>query len=127
MQLEDKTNETNLYESKYNALKEENKKTKEIRDYYNTVSFPDEPLELIEQMFKHADKVAINAICGYLKHDNQEMIKNLAKTMNPENQAMLIAYKDGAIGRNEALIKKLETLKKDKFNDRLEGTEKVIR
>lgn len=97
MQLEDKTNEANLYEGKYNALKEENKKTKEIRDYYNTVSFPDEPLELIEQMFKHADKVAINAICGYLKHDNQEMIKNLAKTMNPENHAMLIAYKDGAI------------------------------
>ena len=127
MQLEDKTNEANLYEGKYNALKEENKKTKEIRDYYNTVSFPDEPLELIEQMFKHADKVAINAICGYLKHDNQEMIKNLAKTMNPENHAMLIAYKDGAIWRNEALIKKLETLKKDKFNDRLEGTEKVIR
>lgn len=120
-------------ESDYEDLELRHKRVRErwdnsenIRLYYETIGFPEAPLKTIEETLRNADKFTIRAIQEYLKADNQELIKNLAQVMNPSNQATLIAYKDGAIGRNEALIKRLESLKKDSFHDKLEGLSKPI-
>ena len=49
-------------------------------------------------------------------------MKNLARVTNSSNAANIIAYRDGAIGRNDALIERLSGIKQvDTYKDRIEG------
>ena len=124
--IEEEKKEKQEAEARYKALKERFNKLEEVREYYETIDMPSSPLKDIEENLKNSDKYTIRVIQEYLKIDNQEMVANLAGAMNIGNKAMVVAYKDGAIGRNKALIQKLETLKKDTFYDKLEGTKRVI-
>lgn len=88
---------------------------------YNLIDFPTMPLKEIEERIKIIDKATVYVIIEYLKLDNYELVKNLAKVTNSQNVANIIAYRDGAIGRNEALIERLSGIKTiDTFKDRIE-------
>jgi len=65
----------------------------------------------IESRLKLADKSTIQVIIEYLRTDSAALVENLAKVTNSSNASNLIAYRDGALGRNKALIEKLKTIK----------------
>lgn len=89
---------------------------------YNELEKPRFNLKEIEAQIKLIDKLWLRLICDYLKLDSYEIVKNLAWIVNKENVEQVIAYRDGALQRNEQLIKFLEkhTQEKDKY-DRLKG------
>lgn len=92
---------------------------------YNLIDFPKMPLKEIEERIKIIDRPTVEVIIEYLKLDNHELVKNLARVTNSENAGNIIAYRDGAIGRNDALIARLSGIKTiDTFKDRIEGKEK---
>lgn len=126
LSLEEANKEKDIMEERYISMKSKFDESKKYREYYEMIGFPSSPLKDIEETLKNVDKFTIKAIQEYLKADNQELIKNLAQTLNVGNQPMVIAYKDGAIGRNEALIKKLDSLGKDTFHDKLTGMNRVV-
>lgn len=93
-------------------------------DRYNVIDFPKMPLKEIEMKFKIIDKITVQVLIEYLKLDSYELVKNLARVTNSENASNIIAYRDGAIGRNEALIQRLSGFKTiDTWKDRLSGEE----
>jgi hypothetical protein len=68
-----------------------------------------------------ADEYTLNKLCEYLRLDSYELVKNLAKVTNKANTAEMIAYRDGALGRNDALLKTLSaSIKSRTFIDRKE-------
>lgn len=87
-------------------------KKPEERDY--TIEMPKLDIEEIKKALKLADEYTMETIIKYLKIDNYELIKNLAKTINKTNFAETSIYMDGALGRNEAMIKVLSQSIKDK-------------
>lgn len=92
---------------------------------YSLIDFPSMPLREIEERIKIIDKATVHVIIEYLKLDNYELVKNLAKVTNSENAGNIIAYRDGAIGRNDALISRLSGIKSiETYKDRIEGKEK---
>lgn len=68
---------------------------------YNLIDFPKMPLKEIESRIKIIDKITVQVIIEYLKLDSYELVKNLARRTNSENASNIIAYRDGALGRNE--------------------------
>jgi len=78
---------------------------------YNLIEFPWMVLAEIESRLKLADKSTIQVIIEYLRTDSAALVENLAKVTNSSNASNLIAYRDGALGRNKALIEKLKTIK----------------
>ena len=78
---------------------------------YNLIEFPSMVLAEIESRLKLADKSTIQVIIEYLRTDSAALVENLAKVTNSSNASNLIAYRDGALGRNKALIEKLKTIK----------------
>lgn len=76
---------------------------------------------------KSADQLTIMVIIEYLKLDSYKLVENLAKVTNSENASNIIAYRDGALGRNQALIERLQKLqKKPAFTNRIEGIQEEI-
>lgn len=47
------------------------------------------------------DRLITDTIIEYLRLDSYELVKNLAQVTNKENSSEIIAYRDGALGRNE--------------------------
>ena len=94
-------------------LKEKINLTKE-QPLYNEISKPELNLKQIEASMKLTDKFTLNQIIHYLKLDTFEIVKNIAGTMNKDNVSEVIAYRDWALQRNEALIKFLEKYAVDK-------------
>jgi hypothetical protein len=83
---------------------------------------PKTDLTTIRNALKTADSYILTSIIEYLKVDTYELVKNLAKVTNNGNAAETIAYRDGAIGRNEALSKLLSESNVDKsFVNRIKG------
>lgn len=88
------------------------------------------PKEEIEERLKVLTKSASIALIEYLKLDTYLLVQNLAQVTNKDNVSEVIAYRDGAIGRNNALIERLSKVawKNNEFFDRMEweikGTKK---
>ena len=92
---------------------------------YNRIEIPTEGLKEIEAKLKLCDKFTAGAIADYLVLDTYELVRNLAKTVNSQNAAEAIAYRDGAIARNDAVIKVLRSIgagKSDQFKNRITGS-----
>lgn len=95
--------------------------TKEV-EKYNAIELPTKGLERIEAELSLCDKFTANSIADYLVVDTYELVKNLAKTANASNAAEVIAYRDGAIARNDAVINVLRKIGKnesDEFKNRI--------
>ena len=90
---------------------------------YNEIQIPSKGLAQIESELKLCDKYTANAIAEYLEVDWYELVKNIAKTVNSANAAEVIAYRDGALSRNEATIKVLRKIGSASmdFKDRIRG------
>lgn len=89
---------------------------------YNLIEFPSMPLKEIETRLKLIDRITVKVIVEYLKLDQYELVKNLAKIMNDWNVANVIAYRDWALSRIQALIDRLQSLPtSDSFADRIAG------
>ena len=54
------------------------------------------------------DKYTMEYLIEYLKSDNYELIKNLGAIINKDNVSEVYQYREGALSRNEALIKILK-------------------
>lgn len=107
-------------EERIDRLKSQVANTQEPPEY--TIEMPEIDVEEIKKALKLADSFTMETIVQYLKLDNYELVKNLAKITNKENVSETIAYRDGAIGRNEALIKVLsEAIKSKTFINRVKG------
>ena len=94
---------------------------------YNELESPKVSLKDIKDTLKFADKFTLWQIIEYLKIDSFEIVKNLAKVTNSGNASEIIAYRDGALSRNQALIDLLSerTAQKDTYIDRKLGLEKI--
>ena len=109
------------YKVNYDILKEEKEALETNKqDKYNSLEIP-KPLNEIETKLKACDKFTLVTIVEYLKLDSFELVKNLAKTTNKDNVSEVIAFRDGALSRDEALMDRLQKLadKQWLFTDRL--------
>ena len=96
------------------------------RETYNDIAIPSKGLKQIEAELKLCDKYTANAIADYLVLDSYELVRNLAKTANSSNASEVIAYRDGALSRNEAAITVLRKIgaKEPEFKDRIRGEQR---
>lgn len=92
-------------------LKEAQEELTKKEDLYNVIDLPTTTLKEIEIKLKMVDKITITVIIEYLKLDAYELVKNLAKVTSSENASNIIAYRDWALSRIQALIEKLSSLK----------------
>ena len=81
---------------------------------YNEISEPTLNIKQIEASMKLTDKFTLNQIIHYLKLDTFELVKNIAWIVNKDNVSEIIAYRDGALQRNESLIKFLSKFANEK-------------
>jgi hypothetical protein len=81
------------------------------------IEYVESSAEELRNALKLADAGTVAIIVEYLKKDTFELVKNLASVTNSENAATIIAYRDGAISRNDALIKTLGQVKKETFTN----------
>lgn len=73
------------------------------------------------------DKETMWWIIDYLRLDSFKLIQWIARTINKDNASEVIAYRDGAIGRNEALINLLSEMTQTKeYYDKLKQEKKEI-
>ena len=94
---------------------------------YNEIEKPKYKLADLEKSLQLADKFTMRQISEYLKLDSYELVKNMAKIMNKDNASEVMAHRDGALQRNENLIKILEKLTVEKtFQDKFTGQKKTI-
>ena len=120
----DKEHQIESYKLYYDTIKEEKEELEERLNKkdnsYSKLNIPS-PLNEIEAKLKACDKFTLTTIVEYLKLDSFELVKNLAKVTNSTNTAEIIAYRDWALWRNEALMEKLKKLadKQWLFNDKL--------
>lgn len=92
-------------------LKEAQEELTKKEDLYNVIDLPTTTLKEIEIKLKMVDKITITVIIEYLKLDAYELVKNLAKVTSSENASNIIAYRDWALSRIQALIERLSSLK----------------
>jgi len=66
-------------------------------------------------------------IVDYLKLDSFELVQNMAKVINKDNASDSITYRDGALWRNEAMMKVLsESTTKKEYFDKLQQKKKTV-
>ena len=82
--------------------------------------------KLLEEKLHLVDPFSAEVICEYLKLDTYELVRKIAGTVNSENAAIVIAYRDGAVGRNHALINTLSKVKTKQFPDRRAGEMRTV-
>jgi len=117
-------------ESEISDLKRklENKNKESVDEKpYNEIDTPRFSLSELESTLKLADKYTMKQIAEYLRLDSYELVKNMAKIMNRDNASEVMAHRDGALQRNESLIRMLDKLSKEKtVHDRIKSETKVI-
>lgn len=82
---------------------------------------PQADLTDVKKSLAAADSFTASILLEYLKHDSYLIVKNLAKVTNNDNAAQSIAYRDGALSRNDAMAQLLSTVPKKDFKNRLTG------
>ena len=66
-------------------------------------------------------------IIDYLKLDSFELVQNMAKVINKDNASDSIAFRDGWLARNTALMNVLHGLSQDKkYYDKMKQTKKEV-
>lgn len=84
------------------------------------IGMPTIDTEELKKALKLADTFTLETIVQYIGNDTYEIVKNLAKVTNEGNAAAVIAYRDGALSRNDALMGTLkEAIKGKTYVDRL--------
>jgi len=66
---------------------------------------PNKTIHELQKSIQLWDKFTLDLIIDYLKLDTFEIVKKLATITNSTNASETIAYRDGALSRNEALMK----------------------
>jgi len=108
-------------------LEKKNKESVTEEKPYNEIDTPRFSLAELESTLKLADKYTMKQIAEYLRLDSYELVKNMAKIMNRDNASEVMAHRDGALQRNESLIRMLDKLSKEKIvHDRIKSEMKVI-
>jgi predicted RNase H-like nuclease (RuvC/YqgF family) len=99
--------EKEVEEKKENVriLKERLTNTQET---YNKLEIPTKTLKNLEDIFKVSDKFTLRQIAEYLKNDSFELVKSMADVMVKDNSELITAHLNGALKRNDSLIKLLE-------------------
>ena len=77
------------------------------------IEIPKMNIEQIESVLKLGDKFLLNTLIDYLKLDSYELTKSIPWVLNESNVIQAIAYIDGALQRNENLIKSLSKYSKE--------------
>lgn len=130
LQLEQDLHEARIQiESAKSFISERDKKIErlqshvcEVKEY--TIDMPEIEVEDLKKALKLADKFTLETLLQYIKIDSYKLVKNLAKVTNSSNASETIAYRDGALGRNEALIQLLsESIKGKSFQNRIKWEE----
>lgn len=86
------------------------------------IDMPEFQTEELKKALKLADTYTMETLAQFLKIDNYEIVKNLAKITNRTNAAETIAYRDGALRSNEGMIKILrESIKWKTYVNRVTG------
>ena len=106
---------------KYDKIKPKFDKYAGIVWKYDLENYPAIPLKDIELKMKLIDPYVAETLVNYLVIDWYELVKNISQTVNKDNASEVIAFRDGAIGRNNALIKKLQSIKKVSYLDKMTG------
>ena len=115
--LENKDIKINRLQIANDCLKEE---IEDLTSY--SIELDNKSIDNIKKDLKWSDEYTKQVIIDYLKLDNFEIVKNLAKITNTSNTAEIIAYRDGVIRTNEAMIKILsDSIWKKSFYNRLSG------
>jgi len=86
-------------------------KMQDLEMNYNLIDFPEKALKDIETRMTLIDETISGILIDYLKRDSYELVKNMARVTDSQNASNVIAYRDGALGRNEALITTLSNIK----------------
>jgi len=95
---------------------------------YNRLDIPTEWIKDLKEKLKLADKDTIRWIIEYINLDNYELVKNIAWTINDNNAANVIAYRDGSLARNIALRDLLSSCVQSKeYFDRIAQEKKIVR
>lgn len=114
-------------EEKKESIRVLNERLTKYANSYNEIEQPKYKLSELENSMKLADKFTMRQISEYLKLDSYELVKNMAKVMNKDNASEVIAHRDGALQRNDNLIKILDKLTVEKtFQDKFTGEKKRI-
>lgn len=101
--------------------------SKSIEKEEYELDMPKISIEKIKSALHLTTGATVTSLIEYLNIDNYEIIKSIAKVTNKENFSNTIAFRDGALGRNSALIKILREVSKEKtFINREEGKEVVL-
>ena len=87
-------------------LEKEKNNIKEVKT--KELGIPELALKQIEKTMYLTDTYTLKQLTHYLKLDTYEFVKKIAWTINKDNVSEVIAYRDWALQRNEALIKFLE-------------------
>ena len=91
------------------------------------MELPEEWIKSLKSKLKLWDKETMDWIIDYLKLDSFELVQNMAKVINNSNASDSIAYRDGALWRNESLMKLLsESTNKKEYYDKLTQKKKNI-
>lgn len=99
----------------------------ESMDTERVIELPQFEVEELKKTLKMADVFTMNMIIDYLKSDIYHLVKNTAKTINKSNYAEVSIFMDGAIGRDEALMKVLkESVAGRSFINRKVGEEQQV-
>ena len=61
---------------------------------FNNIEVPEEDIKTLKTKLKLGDKDTMTWIIDYLRHDSIKLVMNLAKTVNSENAASVIAFRD---------------------------------
>jgi len=92
------------------------------------VDIPKIDAEELKKALKLADSYTMETIMQYIQVDTYELVKKIAKTINSTNFWDVAIYIDGALSRNDALVKLLgECIKWKTYIDRINGETSVKR
>lgn len=104
-ELQEKKNAVKNLKEKINLTKQQ--------PLYNDIEMPKFNLKQIESTLKISDKFTLKQIIEYLRLDSFEFTKWIAWVVNKDNVSEVLAYRDWALQRNEALIKFLSKFTKE--------------
>ena len=112
--------EVNLRESQRD-LKELKNDLNILKTKINNIELPKNTIKDLESKLLLADSYTLKLIIDFLVLDTYELVKNIASRVDRENLSEYIAYRDGAIWRNQELKNLLSKFvnKNNTFVDRI--------
>ena len=117
-----------IWEECKREIQEKNNSIDTLRkrlDIKRLIDSPKKNMAQIESALKLGCKFTMNNIIDYLKLDSYEFVKTIWGVITSDNAVESIAYVDGALQRNEALIKALKKYSEEKKVPEFLGKKKL--